>query len=178
MRRFRASAARRVVALLLFAAAIAAFRLLDRPPADETARRPRPAATAPRPTAGPLASTAPSSPPALPRSAVGSVAGAHARRSTGTWVEDSGSVAKLLADDRRGSRHQRFLLRVDDGPTILVAHNIDLAPRVEPLHVGDAVRFRGEYVWNARGGVLHWTHGDPDGRREGGWLEVDGRRFR
>ena len=87
-------------------------------------------------------------------------------------------MAKLLPDDVQGSRHQRFLLRVDGGPTILVAHNVDLAERVTPLHAGDVVRFRGEYVWNAKGGILHWTHADPEGRREGGWIESGGRRFR
>ena len=78
-------------------------------------------------------------------------------------------MAKLLADDRQGSRHQRFLLRVDGGPTILVAHNIDLAPRVTSLHEGDAIAFSGEYEWNARGGVVHWTHRDPSGRL---WLHT------
>ena len=179
MGRVRSPATGRLVALLLLGAAVAVFQLLDREPAEApTSRRPTSAATAP-PATPADAARAPRPSSSTPSQArAGGVAAAHARRSTGAWVEDRGRVAKLLADDRRGSRHQRFLLRVDGGPTILVAHNIDLAPRVEPLQVGDAVRFRGEYEWNARGGVLHWTHGDPDGRREGGWLEVDGRRYR
>ncbi len=94
-----------------------------------------------------------------------------------TRVIGSGTVVKVLGDDNDGSRHQRFLLRMASGQTLLVAHNIDLAPRVTPLDVGDRVGFSGEYIWNQKGGTLHWTHHDPAGRREGGWLERDGRRF-
>lgn len=99
-----------------------------------------------------------------------SVATAFARHARGAEVEGEGTVAKILPDDLRGSRHQRFLLRVEPGPTVLVAHNVDLARRVAPLRVGDVLSFRGEYVWNARGGIIHWTHRDPDGRHRGGWL--------
>ncbi len=88
-------------------------------------------------------------------------------------VESTGTVDRELADDRDGSRHQRFILRLATGQTLLVAHNIDLAPRV-PLSVGDEVEFRGEYEWTDRGGVLHWTHHDPNGRRAGGWLRHRG----
>ncbi len=93
------------------------------------------------------------------------------------WVEVSGVVVKLLPDDRKGSRHQRFLLRLGDGTTVLVAHNIDLASRA-PVREGDEARLRGEYEWNEKGGVLHWTHHDPKGRHQGGWIEVDGQRVR
>jgi len=96
---------------------------------------------------------------------------------SGVWVEASARVERVLPDDRRGSRHQRFLVRVEGGPRVLIAHNIDLAPRVPDLRRGDAVRFRGEYEWNDKGGVVHWTHHDPDGRRRGGWVEHDGRRY-
>lgn len=78
-------------------------------------------------------------------------------------------MVRLLPDDRQGSPHQRFLLRVAGGTTVLVAHNLDLAPRVA-LAPGDSVELRGEYEWNAKGGVIHWTHPDPDGRHEEGWI--------
>ena len=89
-------------------------------------------------------------------------------------VESAGTVTKLLADDRNGSRHQRFLIGLANGHTLLVAHNIDLAPRIDGLQTGDIVAFKGEYEWNAKGGVIHWTHRAPAGRHSGGWLKHDG----
>lgn len=86
-------------------------------------------------------------------------------------------VDRLLPDDNEGSRHQRFIIRLGSGHTLLVAHNIDLADRV-PLQAGDEVRIRGEYEWNEQGGVLHWTHHDPQGRRPGGWIDFEGQRYR
>jgi Protein of unknown function (DUF3465) len=83
-------------------------------------------------------------------------------------VETGGRVVRLLPDDRQGSPHQRFLLRVG-GTTVLVAHNLELAPRVS-LAPGDSVELRGEYEWNSKGGVIHWTHPDPDGRHGAGWI--------
>ena len=87
-------------------------------------------------------------------------------------VQDRGTVSRVLPDDTTGSRHQRFILRLDNGQSILIAHNIDLAPRLEPLRVGDSVAFSGEYAWSAQGGVVHWTHRDPSGRHVAGWLRV------
>ncbi|MEZ4280002.1 MAG: DUF3465 domain-containing protein [Myxococcota bacterium] len=105
------------------------------------------------------------------------LARAFAERESGFMVTFEGEVSKVLADDRDGSRHQRFLVRIEGGDqTLLVAHNIDLAERV-PLAPGDRLRLRGQYEWNDRGGVLHWTHHDPDGRHPGGFIEADGRRF-
>ena len=101
---------------------------------------------------------------------------AYEARAADVPVEGEGEVIKLLADDNDGSRHQRFLVRVSPQQTILIAHNIDLAPRVENLRAGDSVSFRGEYAWNPQGGVVHWTHRDPRGRHADGWIEHDGRR--
>ena len=105
------------------------------------------------------------------------VAAAFAARRSDVAIEGEGVVTKILADDTRGSRHQRFILRLPAGATLLVAHNIDLAPRLDTLKVGDRVRFAGEYEWNERGGVLHWTHHDPRGKHAGGWLELAGKRY-
>jgi len=40
--------------------------------------------------------------------------------------------------------------------------------------VGDSVAFKGEYEWNAEGGVIHWTHRDPEGAHVAGWLKHNG----
>ncbi len=100
-----------------------------------------------------------------------------AKWQSGEQVRGSGRVARILSDDNEGSRHQRFIVELSPGRTLLVAHNIDLAPRVQSLSVGDTVTFYGEYEWNDRGGVIHWTHHDPQGRHVAGWLEHRGRRY-
>lgn len=92
-------------------------------------------------------------------------------------VAGAGEVTRVLADDNDGSRHQRIILRLPSGQTVLIAHNIDLAPRVEGLRPGDRVAFFGEYEWNPQGGVVHWTHRDPAGQHVAGWLDVGGRRY-
>ena len=89
-------------------------------------------------------------------------------------VESEGTVIRILQDDNEGSRHQRFIVELTTGQTLLIAHNIDLAPRINTLQEGDRVRFKGEYEWNPQGGVVHWTHHDPDGRHPGGWLQHEG----
>jgi hypothetical protein len=89
-----------------------------------------------------------------------------------------GKVVHLLPDDSNGSRHQRFLIELESGHTLLIAHNIDLAPRLDNLREGDLIEFYGEYEWNKKGGVIHWTHYDPNGVHPGGWLKYRGRIFR
>ncbi len=99
---------------------------------------------------------------------------AYENRQSNVQVQGSGTVSHILSDDTKGSRHQKFILRLSSGQTILIAHNIDLAPRIATLQKGDTVSFYGEYEWNAKGGVVHWTHRDPRGRHVDGWLRHDG----
>ncbi|MCE9592736.1 MAG: DUF3465 domain-containing protein [Planctomycetes bacterium] len=87
------------------------------------------------------------------------------------WVEGSARVVKNLPDDKDGDRHQRFLAELDDGSSLLFAHNIDVAPRA-PVEKGDVIRFRGRYEWNDKGGVVHWTHHDDRDPARGGWLRL------
>lgn len=96
---------------------------------------------------------------------------------SGQQVKGSGRVVRILSDDNDGSRHQRFILETGTGQTLLVAHNIDLAPRISSLSTGDIVEFYGEYETNPQGGVIHWTHHDPQGRHVAGWLEHRGQRY-
>lgn len=96
---------------------------------------------------------------------------------SGAQVYGEGTVQRVLADDNDGSRHQRFILKLDSGRTLLIAHNIDLAPRIPALKTGDTVAFYGEFEENDRGGVIHWTHHDPRGVHPGGWLRHEGRTY-
>jgi hypothetical protein len=99
------------------------------------------------------------------------------RSDANTQVRGSGVVIRLLPDDRDGSQHQRFIISLASGQTLLVAHNIDLAPRIDSLNPGDRVEFFGEYEWNEKGGVIHWTHHDPDGSHIDGWVKHKGKLY-
>jgi hypothetical protein len=92
-------------------------------------------------------------------------------------VRACGRVKNILPDDMKGRRHQRFILTVADELSILIAHNIDLAARIDNLQVQDEVCFYGEYEWNKQGGVVHWTHHSPNNRHVHGWLTHEGRRY-
>lgn len=107
----------------------------------------------------------------------GDIEGLFERRASDVQVRGAGTVLRTLSDDNEGSRHQRFILELPSGHTLLIAHNIDLAPRIHSLNKGDHVEFFGEYEWNDRGGVIHWTHHDPQGRHVGGWLKHQGRTY-
>ena len=115
--------------------------------------------------------------PAANAPATSSPTASYADWQAGDQVRGSGTVTRVLSDDNDGSRHQRFIVEVSPGHTVLIAHNIDLAPRVASIRVGDTVSFYGEYEWNERGGVIHWTHHDPRGNHVGGWIEHQGRRY-
>ena len=96
---------------------------------------------------------------------------------SGQQVQAGGEVIRVLSDDNDGSRHQRFIVRLSSGRTLLVAHNIDVAPRVPSIRAGDTVSFSGEFEWNDKGGVIHWTHRDPQNRHLAGWIEYKGKRY-
>ena len=103
------------------------------------------------------------------------IAEAFRNRTSNAQVSGVGVVRRILPDDNEGSRHQRFILELSNGQTVLVSHNIDVAARLSALDRGDTVEFFGEYEWNANGGVIHWTHHDPARRHVGGWLKHEGR---
>jgi hypothetical protein len=102
---------------------------------------------------------------------------AFANRTSDIQVDGEGIVTRILSDDLNGSRHQRFIVELASGQTLLITHNIDIAPRIDALHPGDTVRFSGEYVWNSKGGLIHWTHHDPQRKHVAGWLIHKGRTY-
>lgn len=93
---------------------------------------------------------------------------------SGIQVSGKGTVTRVLSDDNDGDRHQRFIIALASGQTLLIAHNIDVASRVVSLAKGDSVEFSGVYEWNDEGGVVHWTHHDPEGQHEAGWIKHNG----
>lgn len=116
--------------------------------------------------------------------ATGSVAGAdvliaEAFRSgrSNLQLGGEGRVVQLLPDDNNGSRHQKFLVELESGHSLLISHNIDLAARIDNLRAGELIEFYGEYEWNRKGGLIHWTHHDPRKVHPGGWLKYQGRVY-
>jgi len=98
------------------------------------------------------------------------LAAVFAEAQSNVQVYGTGTVISILSDDLNGSRHQRFIIELKSKQTLLISHNIDLAPRINGLSLNDQIEFFGEYEWNDKGGVIHWTHHDPAGIHKDGWL--------
>jgi len=104
---------------------------------------------------------------------------AHREHRSDVWIDGGGTITRILRDDKKRPRHQRFVVKIGSGAnafTVLVAHNIDLAPRV-PIKKGEEITFHGEYIWNEQGGTVHWTHEDPKHEKEGGWIRYKDRVY-
>lgn len=96
------------------------------------------------------------------------------------WLQLTAQAVKILSDDNKGIRHQRFIVKTLTGHSVLIVHNIDLAPRV-PVALGDRISAYGEYIWNQKGGLLHFTHHNPRPQRKpyrGGWIVHHGQKYR
>ncbi|HEV2883030.1 MAG TPA: DUF3465 domain-containing protein [Pyrinomonadaceae bacterium] len=115
--------------------------------------------------------------PRAPSGGDETLARAFEQRTSNIQVEGQGIVRRVLPDDNDGKRHQRFIVALASGQTLLISHNIDLAARVVGLRKGDVVSFSGEYEWNAQGGVVHWTHRDPGKRHPAGWIKHNGELY-
>jgi len=96
---------------------------------------------------------------------------AFINKQSGVQVQGQGVVTRLLSDDLIGGYHQRFILRLNSGQTLLISHNIDIAPRLIGLQINDKINFYGQYEWNSQGGLVHWTHHDPAKNHINGWLK-------
>lgn len=104
------------------------------------------------------------------------VAVAQNNRASHVAVTCTLPVKRMLRPDDKGEKHEKFLLQMSNGTTILVAHNVSRAPSV-PLEAGDIVTVHGEYIWNEKGGVIHWTHASDTPRHQGGYIDFKGRRY-
>ena len=93
-------------------------------------------------------------------------------------VTADGTVVRLLADRTSSTgTHEQFIVKLSSGDlTVEIEHNISIARRV-PLKDGDHVIVHGEYVWNSQGGLIHFTHHDPQGTHEGGYIQDGGTTY-
>jgi hypothetical protein len=93
-------------------------------------------------------------------------------------VTADGTVVRVLADRTSSTGiHEQFIVKLSSGDiTIEVEHNISIAARV-PVALGDHVIVHGEYVWNPQGGLIHFTHHDPKGTHEGGYIQDNGKTY-
>ncbi len=111
------------------------------------------------------------------RASISKIAYAYKNRKSDVQVHSYGTVLKVLTDDLTGSRHQRFIVKLGNQQSLLISHNIDLSSKINNLKQGDYVEFYGEYEWNNKGGLVHWTHKDPKGKHVDGWLKHQNRTY-
>ncbi len=94
-------------------------------------------------------------------------------------VVADGSVTRILGvQSGRISPHEGFLFRLgsDCSLVVRVEANTDFTGPI-PLANGERVLVKGEYEYYPLGGVIHWTHRDPRGRHEGGYIVAGGRTY-
>jgi hypothetical protein len=91
------------------------------------------------------------------------------------WLTVSAHVTRDLADAHGTYTHQRFIVTCSGGFTLLIVNDISIGERA-PAHIGDTVTVRGQYIWNDQGGLIHFTHHDPEGG-PGGYIDEDGAQY-
>lgn len=97
-------------------------------------------------------------------------------RESNVWVETPARVTRLWPDLIDLGHYQEFRIELENGHVLRVMHDLKHAQRV-PFAVGSQIRLRGEYDWTPEGGVIHWTHHDVSGERDGGWILYEGRKY-
>jgi hypothetical protein len=100
-----------------------------------------------------------------------------ANQDSGVSVFVRGLILSILSDDTVGESHQRFIIKLSNSQTLLIVHNIDIAPRITGISTGSVVYVHGDYIWNSQGGLIHWTHHDPNGIHENGWIIFDDNKY-
>lgn len=106
----------------------------------------------------------------------GVVAKAYLNQQSGGMVEVSGQVIRILTDDKEDLQRQKFVIRMQNGQSLLVIHSIVDAEQV-PISIHNEVTVRGEYSWTEPGGLIHRTHRDHSAKRRHGWIEHQGQKY-
>jgi hypothetical protein len=101
---------------------------------------------------------------------ISEIEAAYANQDSNVSVTVKGVITAILSDDTVGGKHQRFIIQLSNGQTLLIAHNVDIGSRVVGIVIGSTIYVHGDYIWNSQGGLIHWTHRDPNGIHENGWI--------
>ena len=107
------------------------------------------------------------------------VCNAHVEHRSHVETTASGTLVRILRQsDGQYGPHAQFLVRLDSSCalTVRVAANERFTGPL-PLRVGEHVLVHGEYEYYRSGGVIHWTHRDPRGHHDGGFIELSGRLY-
>ncbi|MBC7754003.1 MAG: DUF3465 domain-containing protein [Moraxellaceae bacterium] len=93
-------------------------------------------------------------------------------------IVKNAQVVKSLPDDKNGPLHQRWIMEIENGITITVFHNVDIAERV-PVTVGSRLTVAGELEYGDKwkDPIMHWTHDDPQNRRKAGYVILNGTTY-
>jgi hypothetical protein len=87
-------------------------------------------------------------------------------------------VVKLLRNDNKGAKHQRWQIMINKEIILTVIYNLDLAEKV-PLSVGDEIDLAGELIFGSKkhDPILHWTHADPQRKRMDGYVLLRDKKY-
>lgn len=93
-------------------------------------------------------------------------------------VTADGTVVTIFPDRSSSTGvHEQFIVRLSSGGiTVEIEHNISIGRRV-PVKLGDSLIVHGEYIWNSKGGLIHFTHHDPQGTHEAGYIKDNGQTY-
>lgn len=109
-------------------------------------------------------------------SGYGVIEKAYVNQQSEVMVEVSGQITRLLTDNKEDLQNQKFVIRLPNGQSLLVFHNIIDAEQV-PISIHDEVTVRGEYFWTEPGGMVLGTRRDNSAERRHGWIMHQGKKY-
>ena len=95
----------------------------------------------------------------------------------GQFGKGYGHVIRVFHDSHDHGNFQLFNIRLESGESMLIKHNIDIAPKIKNLQAGDAIEFYGIYERHIKRGVITSTHHDPKHQGKDGWIKHRGKTY-
>ena len=103
---------------------------------------------------------------------------AYQERVSGLQLSVSGKITHVFPSPETGDQHQKFIVQLDAGQSVMVIHNRALGSAIDGLLEGETIEVFGEYQWDQGGGIIRRTHQDPASHRQAGWVKYKGRIYR